>query len=238
MSADKSAQSAKLTKIRFQNWVMSEKLVVSKQRVADHGEVYTSAREVNAMLDLVAQEMERIESRVLEPACGNGNFLAEALQRKLNVVERRYAKSQFEYERYSILAISSVYGIDILPDNVESCRARLFAKFEEAYRNNFKNKVNDECLAAVKFLLEKNIIWGDALTLRTVGDAATPIIFSEWAPVNGTMIKRRDFTFHELMAHRETAALPLFSDLGEDVFLPEPLREFPPVHFLRLATGE
>lgn len=217
---------------------MSEKIVISKQRVADHGEVYTSAREVNAMLDLVAQEMERIESRVLEPACGNGNFLAEALQRKLMAVKRKYEKSQFEYERNAILAISSIYGIDILPDNVDSCRQRLLMQFEQAYRKIYKSEAKEDCIASAQFLLEKNIIWGDALTLRTVGDVSCPIIFSEWSPVNGTLLKRRDFTFHELMAHRETAALPLFSDLGEDVFLPEPFKEFPPVHFLRLATGE
>jgi type I restriction-modification system DNA methylase subunit len=81
--------------------------VKSKQRVADHGEVLTSEREVNAMLDLVEQETERIDSRFLEPACGTGNFLAEILRRKLRVVEARYAKSQLEYERYGILAVSS-----------------------------------------------------------------------------------------------------------------------------------
>ena len=94
------------------------KQVVSKKRVADHGEVYTSEREVNAMLDLVKQETERIDSRFLEPACGTGNFLTEILARKLRVVESRYRKSQLEYERASIQAISSIYGIDILEDNV------------------------------------------------------------------------------------------------------------------------
>lgn len=214
---------------------MSEKLVVSKQRVADHGEVYTSEREVNAMLDLVAQEMERIESRVLEPACGNGNFLAEALRRKLDVVERRYGKSQFEYERYAILSISSIYGIDILKDNVEGCVERLYKIFEGAYDRLFKSSSKFECKESARYLLSKNIILGDALTLRTVGEVSEPIVFSEWSPMNGAMLKRRDFTFHELMSHRETMALPLFSDLGEDVFLPEPIRDYPPIHFLKIA---
>ena len=88
--------------------------IKSKQRVADHGEVLTGLREVNAMLNLVQQEADRIESRFLEPACGNGNFLAEILVRKLRVVEKRYAKSQLEFERYAVLAVSSIYGIDIL----------------------------------------------------------------------------------------------------------------------------
>ena len=98
--------------------------VKTKKRVTDHGEVFTSEREVNAMLDLVKQETQLIDSRFLEPACGNGNFLAEILRRKLEIVERRYKKSQLEYERYSITAISSIYGIDILEDNVQECRER------------------------------------------------------------------------------------------------------------------
>ena len=107
-----------------------ETQVNSKKRVADHGEVYTAPREVNAMLDLVKTETERIDSRFLEPACGNGNFLAEILTRKLGIVEKRYAKSQLEYERYAVLAVSSIYGIDILQDNVQECRHRLFGIFD------------------------------------------------------------------------------------------------------------
>src|SRR3989339_787701 len=107
-----------------------ERQVVSRERVADHGEVYTATREVNAMLDLVKSETERIESRFLEPACGTGNFLAEILERKLRVVGESYGKSQFDFERYGILAVSSIYGIDILLDNVQECRKRLFNIFD------------------------------------------------------------------------------------------------------------
>ncbi|MFW0885015.1 DNA methyltransferase, partial [Candidatus Acidulodesulfobacterium sp. H_13] len=96
--------------------------VKSKKRVADHGEVFTSEREVNAMLDLVKQETERIDSRFLEPACGTGNFLVEILRRKLEVVKNRYKKSQSEYERYAVIAVSSIYGVDLLQDNVEEAR--------------------------------------------------------------------------------------------------------------------
>jgi len=116
------------------------KQVVSKKRVADHGEVFTSNREVNAMLDLVKQETERIESRFLEPACGTGNFLVEVLKRKLAVVENRYSKNQLEYERYAILALSSIYGVDILQDNVQTCRDRLLGIFTHYYLNNLLNK--------------------------------------------------------------------------------------------------
>lgn len=213
-----------------------EKQVVSKQRVADHGEVLTGRREVNAMLDLEKSETERIDSRFLEPACGTGNFLTEILERKLRVVEIRYSKSQLEFERYSILAISSIYGIDILEDNVQQCRERLFGIFDLNYRRLFKNKSSDHCRESVRYILERNIIHGDALSLKTVGANPKPIVFSEWSPVNGSMLKRRDFTFHELLAHEGVKKLSLCSDLGEDVFIPTPEREYAPVHFLEIAN--
>jgi SAM-dependent methyltransferase len=205
--------------------------VISRKRVADHGEVYTAPREVNAMLDLVRQETERIDSRFLEPACGTGNFLTEILKRKLQVVQARYGKSPLEYERYAILAVSSLYGIDILEDNVMECRRRLFDIFDRRYDSLFK----EECRESVTYILERNIIWGDALTLQTVGENPQPIVFSEWSPVNSNMIKRRDFTFRELLYNAEIRARPLFSDLGEEVFLPEPVREYPLVHYLKVA---
>jgi len=211
-----------------------EKQVVSKKRVADHGEVYTGKREVNAMLDLVKQETERIESRFLEPACGKGNFLTEILQRKLRVVESRHGRSQLDYERNAVLAISSIYGIDILEDNVHECRQRLFDIFEHEYARIFKETAKDECKKAIQYILDRNIIHGDALSLKTVGDNPRPIVFSEWSLVNGSMIKRRDFAFEELLSRE---GLPLFSDLGENVYLPSPGEEYPLTHFLSVADG-
>lgn len=214
---------------------LMEEQVKSKQRVAEHGEVLTGKREVNAMLDLVKQETERIESRFLEPACGTGNFLAEILDRKLRVVESRYGKSQLDYERYAVLAVSSIYGIDKLQDNVRECRKRLFDIFDQKYTGMFKAGAKERCREAVRFILERNIIWGDALSLKTVGDNPKPIVFSEWSPVNGRMLKRRDFTFHGLLSHEGMKELPLFSDLGEDVFIPTPEKEYPLTHFLEVA---
>lgn len=210
--------------------------VVDKQRVVDHGEVYTGAREVNAMLDLVEDETERIESRFLEPACGNGNFLSVILERKLEVVERRYARNQRDFERYAILAVSSIYGIDILEDNVRECRQRLLTIFErDFYTRIFGDRSNPKCRNAAEHILKCNIVWGDALTLRKVDDAQAYIVFAEWSPVNGSLLKRRDFTFHALLHHAANQELPLFSDLGEDVFIPTPLKEYPPVHFQELV---
>ena len=219
-----------------------DKQVVSRKWVADHGEVFTGKREVNAMLDMVKQETERIESRFLVPACGKGNFLTEILERKLYVVETRYRKSQLEYERNAVLSISSIYGIDILEDNVVECRKRLFELFDQKYSSIFKNRAKDECRSAIQFILEKNIIWGDALTLMTVNDNPQPIVFSEWSPVKGSFFKRRDFAFHELFPKKEKRQLSFFSkpdqlfysDLGNEVFLPSPVKDYPLTYFMRI----
>lgn len=214
----------------------------TKERVADHGEVLTGEREVTAMLNMIEQETLNIESRFLEPACGDGNFLDEVLRRKLTVVESRYKRSQLEWERYALLAVTSIYGIDILPDNVHKCQERLFERIEANYSRLFKRKVKPGFLQAVRFVLGKNIIWGDALSLKKYDGSNDPIVFSEWSPVNGSLMKRKDFAFHELLPQEELS-LSLFgsskrehkSDTGQTVFLPTPVREYPPVHFLRLC---
>lgn len=208
--------------------------IKSKQRVADHGEVFTSEREVNAMLDLVKNETDRIESRFLEPACGDGNFLIEVLRRKLDVVESRYKKSQLEYERYAVIAVSSLYGVDILEDNVMHCRERLYRYFNERYTQIFKDSCQEECRKSVRFILNRNILWGDALTMKSVCGKQDPIVFSEWSAVNGSMIKRRDFSLANLLAYQPMGENTLFSDLNEPAIIQKPVREFPLMHFLKL----
>lgn len=212
--------------------------VKSKKRVADHGEVFTAEREVNAMLDLVKQETERIDSRFLEPACGDGNFLVEILKRKLKVVDERYKKSQLEYERNAITAISSIYGVDILEDNVQACRDRLLGIFKKDYIHNYKKDYNEEFLLSAEFILSKNIIWGDALSMKKID--GTPITFSEWSAVNGSMLKRRDFQLDKLLENVEydDNEMNLFSDQKEQVFIPQPVAEYPLTHFLKIAEND
>lgn len=200
--------------------------VKSKKRISDHGEVFTNEREVNAMLDLVKHETERIDSKFLEPACGEGIFLTEVLQRKLNVVENKYAKSQIEYERYAFLAISSLYGIDILQDNAQICRDNLYNIFLARYSKLYKEKTNKEYIASIKFVLYRNIIHGDALTYKTCGLIEEPITFSEWSLLNG-MVKRRDYQLKHLLEAKAYDGPNLFSDLGEDTFIPEPVKTYP-----------
>ena len=138
-------------------------LVKSKQRVADHGEVFTPAWLVEAMLDLVKDETERIDSRFLEPACGDGNFLVPVLRRKLAAVESKYGKSDFERQHYALLGLMCLYGIELLPDNITECRANLLEIFAE-YLNLDQS---DDLYRAAFYVLSQNLVHGDALTMRT-----------------------------------------------------------------------
>ena len=211
--------------------------IKSKKRVKDHGEVFTQEREVNAMLDLVKNETERIESRFLEPACGDGNFLAPILERKLEIVKKKYSKSQNEFERMALLAVSSVYGVELLKDNVMVCIERLYKIVNDLYKKLYKDKCKEEFRKSIQFVLRRNILQGDALTLKNI-DRGEHIIFSEWSLVNGKMIKRRDFQFIDFAEFNPKTpslwSITEKSDTGETVFSPMPLKEFPLMHYLKL----
>ncbi|MDY5423429.1 DNA methyltransferase [Hornefia butyriciproducens] len=186
------------------------KQVKSRQRVVDHGEVFTADREVNAMLDLVKQETERVDSRFLEPACGDGNFLAEILRRKLEAAKRRAIPPKkkkplpLEFEKQSVIAVASIYGVDLMMDNVLMCRERLYKIWNEAYNAICRKEVNDDCREAVRFILSRNIVCGNALSLKEVdddgNDTEEPIVFSEWSFVIGNRMQRKDYRFDKLLA--------------------------------------
>jgi hypothetical protein len=215
--------------------------IKSKQRVADHGEVYTNHREVSAMVDLVSHEANRIESKFLEPACGNGNFLIEVLKRKVGAIQRRYSSSQIDFERYLFLASSSIYGIDIQKDNVNECRERLTTFLSETYKNLFKKTYNPQFIKSISFVLTRNILCGDATNLKSYEDdlIGKPILFSDWSIISGSLVKRKDFIFSDLVERSSHREIPLFSDLDDEdeAFIPEPVEEFSPVNIMRLANG-
>ncbi|WP_307770449.1 hypothetical protein [uncultured Phascolarctobacterium sp.] len=231
---------------------MAERQVKSKERVANHGEVFTAEREVKAMCDLVKTETERIESRFLEPACGTGNFLAEVLSRKLAVVKNRYGKSPFDYERYSVLAMTSLYGVDILADNAQECRERLYDIWNKEYTANAKAQANEQCREAVRFILRKNVLCGDALTmLQTDG---SPIVFAEWSLVTGNQMKRRDFRLDVLLKENADESsyetqMSLFAESGDSEEnwmidpithnpVPKPIKEYPLTDYRRVQDYE
>lgn len=191
-----------------------ESLVRSKQRVADHGEVFTPAWMVEDMLNLVKDESERIDSRVLEPACGSGNFLVPVLLRKFATVQERYGKSEFEKRHYALFALMCTYGIELLADNAEECRHNLAEVF-----NTFLGIGNgDQWAQAARAVLAVNIVQGDALTMTM--PSGQPITFPEWAYLGKGEFQRRDFRYDDL-TQRASYEGTLLGELDDDeLFVP------------------
>lgn len=192
----------------------AEELVKSKQRVADHGEVFTPTWMVEDMLDLVKDETERIDSRFLEPACGSGNFLKSVFKRKLITVQSRYGKSDFERRHHALFALMCIYGIELLKDNVDECRQNLLDMFNEFLRVS----TDDNWSRAAKNVLDVNIIQGDALTLTTAD--GKPIEFPEWGYLGSGKFQRRDFRY-DALTQRSSIEGTLFEMLEEhEIFVP------------------
>jgi len=205
-------------------------LVKSKQRVADHGEVFTPAWMVESMLDLVKAETERIDSRFLEPACGSGNFLVQILRRKLAAVDLKYGRSDFERRHYALLALMCVYGIELLPDNIAECRANLL----ELFAAHLGIAPADELYRAAAGVLSQNLVYGDALTMRT--HTGEPIAFAEWGYLGKGKFQRRDFRFDSLTQSAAFSAEDsLFAQVGKhEIFTPTKI--YPPMTVGELAV--
>jgi hypothetical protein len=206
-------------------------LVKSKQRVADHGEVFTPAWMVEAMLDLVKGETDRIDSRFLEPACGSGNFLVRILQRKLAAVELKFGKSDFEKRHYALVALMSAYGIELLADNIAECRANML----EILADYLNLEESDDLYRAAFHVLAQNLVHGDALTMRSAD--GQPITFAEWGYLGKGRFQRRDFRF-DILTHMSAFGEEgsLFADLGKhEIFTPA--KTYPPMTLRELANA-
>lgn len=205
--------------------------VKSKQRIADHGEVFTPAWMVEAMLDLVKDETERIDSRFLEPACGSGNFLVQIVRRKLAAVELKYGKSDFEQRHYALLGLMCIYGIELLADNIAECRANVLEIFAE-YLNLDES---EDCYRAASYVLSQNLVHGDALTMRTHN--GQPITFAEWGYLGKGKFQRRDFLLDSLtQSSSYVADAPLFAHLGKhEIFTP--MKTYAPMTVRDLAAA-
>ena len=209
--------------------------VKSADRVREHGEVLTARREVEAMLDLVKNESERIDSRFLEPACGDGNFLVAILERKLKIVSARYKSKKVDFEVNLLSALASIYGIDLLEDNVQLAINRMFEIACSCYKDNLKTQPDDELQKIMRFILQKNILQGDSL------NGIDKITFTQWTLVD-YKFKREEFSFSQLNQQAEIMNTPLFASLtndrGEDVFIPQPIKEYPLTYYRKLGGLE
>ena len=205
-------------------------LIKSKQRIADHGEVFTPAWMVEAMLDLVKGETERIDARFLEPACGSGNFLVRILQRKLAAVELKYGKSDFEKRHYTLLALMCTYGIELLPDNIAECRANML----EILADYLDIDDSDDLYRAASYVLSQNLVHGDALKMRA--SDGQPITFAEWGYLGKGKFQRRDFRLDILTgASAYSREGDLFANLGRhEIFTPT--KTYPPMTVSELAA--
>ena len=201
-------------------------LIKSRQRVADHGEVFTPPWMVAAMLDLVRGETERLDSRFLEPACGSGNYLIEVLRRKLAAVELKYGGSEFERRHYALLAVMCTYGIELLPDNIEECRANMLELLAAYLR---LDESADLCRAA-SYVLSQNLVHGDALKMQTA--SGEPLTFAEWGYLGKGKFQRRDFRLRALTQR----SLPLLAWQGDHATF-QPAREYPPLTVADLADA-
>ena len=206
-------------------------LVKSKQRVADHGEVFTPPWMVDAMLDLVKDETERIDSRFLEPACGSGNFINQIMRRKLATVEIKYGKSDFDRQQYALLALMCIYGVELLADNITECRANVL----ELFADYLSLSETDDLYLAASHVLSKNLVHGDALTMRSKD--GEHITFAEWGYLGKGKFQRRDFRFDVLTGSSAfTAEGSLFAQLGRhEIFTP--IKTYSPMTVHELASA-
>lgn len=211
--------------------VSSRNLIKSKQRVADHGEVFTPSWLVDAMIDLVKSEASRIESRFLEPACGTGNFLVRVLQRKLATVELRFGQSEFDRRHYALFALMSTYGIELLKDNITECHANML----EIFADFLAIKESDDFYRAGSYVLSRNLVHGDSLVMRTYRDE--PIAFAEWEYLGKGQFQRKDFRLDALASMSDVIAEDsLFSNLRTQEAL-KPMRSHPPMSVRELARA-
>jgi len=204
-------------------------LTKTKQRIADHGEVFTPPWMVEAMLNQVNEETQRIDSRFLEPACGDGNFLVQVLGRKLDAVELKYGEADFEKRHYSLFSLMCVYGVELLSDNIEECRKKLLGIFAE----RLKLKTDDGLYRAAAYVLSQNLVHGDARKMRSHNDK--PITFAEWGYLGKGKFQRRDFRYDSLtQSSAYKTEGELFAHLGKhEIFTPD--KTYPPMTISEIA---
>jgi len=186
---------------------LEERIIKCKSRVQQHGEVFTPKRIVNQMLDTpeIKKACESLTTTFLEPAVGEGAFLVAILERKLNMVSKKYNSDLTEYENYSLLALTTLYGIELLEDNAQTCVMNMYQKYYDSYQEQIKyhnGKVNQKVLDSAKKIISLNIANGNFLTKKGVDGKA--IVFSEWEPMNlrkntkNIRIQRTEYTFDEI----------------------------------------
>lgn len=206
---------------------MEENIIKSKDRVQKHGEVFTPSWMVQKMLDTpgIREKTEDIYATFLEPSAGDGNFLEAILERKLSAVTRNYDKKNWKTK--SLFALSSIYGIEYLEDNLEVARSRMFLHYLDWYEDSFGERLssNTDIYKSAHYLIKKNIVRGNTLTKRHP-DSNELIMFSEWKRVKGypSLVEEKRFAFAELFGENidgedkvVDGQLSLFEELDDNL---------------------
>lgn len=186
----------------------NEKIIKSKNRVQNHGEVFTPKRIVKKMLDLpnIHEACQNLTTTFLEPAAGEGVFLVEVLNRKMKMVANNYGDDLTRYENYSLLALSTLYGIELLEDNAQKCVMNMYQAYYEAYQQQAIEhgaKVKKKVLDSAKLIISNNIAQGNFLTKLSAN--GNPIVFSEWQPINlrkdakTIKVQRTEYTIEDIL---------------------------------------
>lgn len=196
--------------------------------------VYTSSKLVSDMLSCVTDEIERIDARVLEPACGDGNFLDAILRKKLNSVVKKYSHSRIDFEFYILRALMSLYGVEIENNTVKICRTRLVDTAKEFYCKEYNIVQFEKFLPLIEYVINTNILCGDALSLTNPNDGQ-PIEFAEWSFLGSYKVKRRDFIYEQLIYKSDNSEV-VISDRNTEGFIPKPIRDYPIVKIFNILS--
>ncbi|MGM8365607.1 N-6 DNA methylase [Virgibacillus sp. W0181] len=186
---------------------MTEEIIKCKTRVQKHGEVFTPKRIVNKMLDIpeIKEACENLTTTFLEPAAGEGAFLVAILERKLKIVSGKYNNDLVQYENYSLLALTTLYGIELLEDNAQTCVMNMFQKYYDHYKEQIEYHNGDmkqKVLESAKKIISLNIGNGNFLTRKAVDGAS--LVFSDWKPINlrkttkNIKVQRTEYTLDEI----------------------------------------
>lgn len=205
---------------------MNEKIIKSADRVKNNGEVFTPNRIVKLMLGQpeIQAKIHELFATFLEPSAGEGAFLVELLKQKMAVALSK-STSATTYSRNCLIALSSLYGIEYLEDNVEMLVMNMITTFNQLYVQditNFAKKPNQHVLESAKVIIRTNMAQGD--TLKYVNADGKPILLSEWKQVDGkaNLVQRTEYTFESIVNESgptntvagETEEMDLFAGSG------------------------
>ena len=204
------------------------KTIKSNDRIKDHGEVFTPKKIVEKMLEQtgITEQVYSLRSTFLEPSAGEGASLIAILERKLKYAAKQSTNMR-EFSNNALMALSTLYGIELLEDNVEMLVMNMNETFANNYRKLgmefFEAKPDPKVYHSAKVIIRANMAQGDAL--KKVDASGNPIIFSEWQPIGKTRVQRTEYTFESIInndgpigtVQNQTEQLDLFAINDEPI---------------------